>query len=204
MNGVERLYKDREEKGLAKLYKFDISKEEANFYNLRVILRGEPMMSISDGTFVKLYVNGELMMSDTDMEKRTNYDFIRNAYGDIMIAGLGIGLILDNLRDKIKSKEVKSITIYEKYQDVIDLISPKFSDLPIRFICEDILSYKPQKDEKYDTIYFDIWPTIDYERNLPQIKLLHNRWKSHKKNKDSWMNSWMKEFMQNQKRKDNN
>lgn len=204
MNGVERLYKDREEKGLAKLYKFNISKEEANFCNLRVILRGESMMRISDGTFVKLYVNGELMMSDTDMEKRTNYDFIRNAYGDIMIAGLGIGLILDNLRDKIKSKEVKSITIYEKYQDVIDLISPKFSDLPIRFICEDILSYKPQKDEKYDTIYFDIWPTIDYERNLPQIKLLHNRWKSHKKNKDSWMNSWMKEFMQNQKRKDNN
>lgn len=198
------MYKDREEKGLAKLYKFNISKEEANFYNLRVTLRGESMMSISDGTFVKLYVNGELMMSDTDMEKRTNYDFIRNAYGDIMIAGLGIGLILDNLRDKIKSKEVKSITIYEKYQDVIDLISPKFSDLPIRFICEDILSYKPQKDEKYDTIYFDIWPTIDYERNLPQIKLLHNRWKSHKKNKDSWMNSWMKEFMQNQKRKDNN
>lgn len=120
-----------------------------------------------------------------------------------MIAGLGIGLILDNLRDKIKSKEVTSITIYEKYQDVIDLVYPKFKDLPIKVIHEDILKYNPPKEEKYDTIYFDIWATIDYERNLPQIKMLHNRWKFHKKRKSSYMNSWMKEYMQAQRKKDN-
>lgn len=202
MVGVERLYKDKEEKGLAKLIKFEISKEEADLYNLRAIFNGESIMKVRQGTYVKLYVNGELMMSDTDMEKRTNIDFVNNAKGEVMIAGLGIGLIIHNLREKVKSKEVTSITVYEKYQDVIDLVSPYFKDFPITYKCEDILQYKPKKDEKYDTIYFDIWPSINYDNNLPEIRMLHNRWKSHKKSKDSWMNSWMKEFMQERRKKE--
>lgn len=154
---------------------------------------------ISAGDYVKLYVNGTLMMSDTPMEKRTNTDFIDNAHGDVMIAGLGIGLILHNLEEKVKTGEVTSITVYEKYQDVIDLVSPYYKHLPLTVKCADILEYKPPKDETYDTIYFDIWPTIDTD-NLKEIKLLHNRWKFRKR-KGGWMDSWVKKFLQNENRK---
>lgn len=202
MRGVSNLFPKDESLGCASIKKFEISASEAKFYNLRVAFREDPIMMVTPGSFVKLYVNNELMMSDTLMEKTTNRDFIYHAKGDVMIAGLGIGLILENLRAKIESKEVTSITIYEKFQDVIDLVAPKYSDLPVTYHCKDILTYSPPKEEKYDTIYFDIWPSIDYSYNLPQIRTLHNRWKFHKKTSDSYMNSWMKEFLQAQKRRD--
>ena len=152
-------------------------------------------MHMREGEYVKLIVNGELMMSDTYMERETNREFIRNAHGRVMIAGLGIGLILENLRDKVADGIVTSIVVYEKYQDVIDLVGNRYNDLPIEIRREDILEYKPQKGEMYDTIYFDIWPTISTD-NLKDISMLHQRWKAHKP-KDGWMDSWMRYYLRN-------
>jgi hypothetical protein len=202
MEGVEQLYNfDRKELEESIISKFEVSIDKAKSFNLRKLMSGNSISYIEPGRYIKLIVNGELMMSDTPFEQRTNMSFVCSAKGDVMIAGLGVGLILHNIEDKVYKGEVTSITIYEKYQSVIDLVSPQFSNLPITYVCEDILTYKPSSDEKYDTIYFDIWPTVDYEKNLLEIRMLHNRWKSHKKSKDSWMNSWMKEYMQNERRK---
>lgn len=206
MEGVYNIFslKENETKnlGIATLRSFSISNEESKFYNLRALFNGNGGFDcVTAGKYVKLSVNNILMMSDTDMEKRTNYEFISNAKGDVMIAGLGIGLILHNLEKKVKTGEVKSITVYEKYQDVIDLITPYYKHLPITVKCKDILNYLPPKEEIYDTIYFDIWPTID-TNNLKDIRILHNRWKFHKR-QDGWMDSWVKQKLQNMKRDEN-
>lgn len=206
MEGVYNIFslKENETKnlGIATLRSFSISNEESKVYNLRSLFNGNGGFDyVTAGQYVKLSVNNILMMSDTDMEKRTNYEFISNAKGDVMIAGLGIGLILHNLEKKVKTGEVKSITVYEKYQDVIDLITPYYKHLPITVKCEDILNYLPPKEEIYDTIYFDIWPTIDTD-NLKDIRILHNRWKFHKR-QDGWMDSWVKQKLQNMKREEN-
>lgn len=169
MEGVEQLYEfDRKELEESVIKKFEISESEARMFNLGNIMSGRPLSVVDPGKYIKLIVNGDLMMSDTKFEKITNCEFCAHACGDVMIAGLGIGLILHNIRDKVNTGEVTSITIYEKYQSVIDLVSPQFTDLPILYKCEDILTYKPNKNEKYDTIYFDIWPSIDYDKNLPE------------------------------------
>ena len=206
MEGVYNIFslKENETKklGIATLRSFSISNEECKFYNLQSLFNGNGGFDcVTAGQYVKLSVNNILMMSDTDMEKRTNYEFISNAKGDVMIAGLGIGLILHNLEKKVKTGEVKSITVYEKYQDVIDLITPYYKHLPITVKCEDILNYLPPKEEIYDTIYFDIWPTINTD-NLKDIRILHNRWKFHKR-QDGWMDSWVKQKLQNMKREEN-
>ena len=206
MEGVYNIFslKENETKklGIATLRSFSISNEESKFYNLKSLLNGNGGFDcVTAGQYVKLSVNNILMMSDTDMEKRTNYEFISNAKGDVMIAGLGIGLILHNLEKKVKTGEVKSITVYEKYQDVIDLITPYYKHLPITVKCEDILNYLPPKEEMYNTIYFDIWPTINTD-NLKDIRILHNRWKFHKR-QDGWMDSWVKQKLQNMKREEN-
>ena len=206
MEGVCNIFslKENETKnlGIATLRSFSISNEESKVYNLKSLFNGNGGFDcVTAGQYVKLSVNNILMMSDTDMEKRTNYEFISNAKGDVMIAGLGIGLILHNLEKKVKTGEVKSITVYEKYQDVIDLITPYYKHLPITVKCEDILNYLPPKEEIYDTIYFDIWPTID-TNNLKDIRILHNRWKFHKR-QDGWMDSWVKQKLQNMKREEN-
>lgn len=207
MIGVYDVFNDFSESkslGGAELRKFEVDQKASFGTQMRAILNSFAWEACSPGKYVKLYVDGELMMSDTDMEKDSNYEVVQKAHGDVMLAGLGIGLLLHNLRDKVQKGIVSSITVYEKSQDVINLVSPYYRDIPnLRIVCQDILTYKPRKDECYDCIYFDIWPTIDYECNLPEIRALHNRWKFHKKNKEAYMNSWMKEFMQDRKRKDN-
>lgn len=202
MNGVAKNFLPTEEVGVAKIKRFSINKEEARIANIRSIMNYDGgLMYVTEGDYVKLYVDGILMMSDTPMEKNTNYEFVENAHGDVMVAGLGIGLIIENLREKVNSGKVTSITVYEKYQDVIDLVYPKYKDLPLKVVCEDILEYKPTKAEKYDTIYFDIWPDICTD-NLEDIAKLHQRWKSHKR-KGGWMNSWMSEYLRNERRREN-
>lgn len=195
MEGVAQKYNKEENKGIARIERFNISKENSKKYNLLSTMNGEPyFMRIEDGNYVRLWVDGVLMMSDTHMERYTNQFFIDNAHGDVMIAGLGVGLILNALESKVQSGEVNSITVYEKYQDVIDLVLPKYKHLPIKVICQDILEYRPPKEETYDTIYFDIWPRIS-KRNLQQIKILHNRWKFRKR-ENGYMDSWMKSYIQ--------
>lgn len=199
MNGViDRINQDGNI-GVASLKVFSISEEESRLTCLRRLM-GNPFAYCKTGNYVKLIVNGNLMMSDTDMEKNSNIEFCKIANGDVMIAGLGIGLILHNIADKCKSGIVKSITIFEKYKDVIDLVSPYYKDLPIRYVEQDILEYKPRKGEMYDVIYFDIWPDINTD-NLNDIRLLHNRWKNHlnRNNPNCYMESWMKKFLQKRK-----
>ena len=55
------------------------------------------------------------IMSNTPMEEYTNREFVEKAHGDILIAGLGIGMIILPLQDK---EAVKSITIIEKNKDI--------------------------------------------------------------------------------------
>lgn len=202
MDGVIKHFdKPTETIGVATVSLFSVDEESARFANVRsMINREESFMRLSAGDYVRLVVNGELMMSDTDMEKRTNAEFIKNAKGRVMIAGLGIGLILENLREKIANGVVTSIVVYEKYQDVIDLVGHRYKDLPIEIRCEDIMEYRPKKDEVYDTIYFDIWPTISTD-NLDDMRKLHLRWKSHK-TKDAWMNSWLRDHLRRMKRRE--
>lgn len=191
------------ELGLARLSTFEFSNSSDPLFNLRAIREGG-LSYMDDGKYVRLSVDGVLMMTDTRMEKLTNVEFCKNANGKVLIAGLGIGLILQNIKNKVKDGTITEIVIIEKCQDVIDLVSPIYSDMPISYICADILEYKPCKEEIFDTIYFDIWAISDFEENLPQISMLHNRWKynKNKNNPKSWMNSWMKEIMQNDKRKE--
>jgi len=66
------------------LEKFEIGKN-----NLYAMLHGIPC-----GKYIRLRHGIEVVMSDTDMEKRTNARFVANAHGNVLIGGLGIGMIL--------------------------------------------------------------------------------------------------------------
>lgn len=207
MKGVYEIFNDFETSksvGYAELRKFEVDEKASNATLLRALLNGFRGEYCSPGKYVKLYVYGELVMSDTNMEKNSNWEVVDKARGDVLLVGLGVGLLLHNLRQKIQEGVVRSVTVYEKEQDVIDLVAPYYKDIPnLKIVCRDIMGYRPPKEEKYDTIYFDIWPTIDYDRNLPEIRTLHNRWKFHKRDRNAFMNSWMKEYMQYRRAQEN-
>lgn len=57
--------------------------------NYRAIYRDQ----IPVGTYVVLRQSGQVVMSNTPMEKRTNDEFVENAHGHVLIGGLGIGMV---------------------------------------------------------------------------------------------------------------
>ena len=75
------------------------------------------------------------------------------AHGDILISGLGIGLVLHELRT---NKEVKSVTCVESERDLIDLLSHHFPE--VVFVNEDPKKYmeKSQGEKKFDFVYIDL------------------------------------------------
>ena len=175
--------------GVASVEHFEVSEAESSFSSLR---RGD---YVPAGRYAKLKVNGCLMMSDTLMEHRTNWQVVDEARGNVLIAGLGLGMILHPILDK---KEVLSVTVIEKYIDVIALIAPTFDDEKLTIIHGDIYEWKPAKGTKYDVLYFDIWAEQSTDC-LKDMKTLHLRFRAHKA-KGGWMNSWRRDELRAQKR----
>ena len=137
---MPELLEERENNGW-KLEKFEI--KQGNF---RAMVDG-----IMPGTYIRLTHNGKCVMSDTDMEQRTNLRFCLKAHGDIVVGGLGIGMIIMAIQDK---PEVKSI------------------------ICADVFEWKPERGVKYDMAYMDIWNWINedvYKKEMQPLKRKYAR-----------------------------
>jgi spermidine synthase len=120
---------------------------------------------------------------------------LREARGDVLIAGLGIGMILVPILSK---PEVNRVLVIEKYQDVIDLVGSHVAHSKLTIECADILEYKPAKGSKWNTIYFDIWPDICTD-NLDEIATLKQRFKYHKA-VDGWMGAWVEGELRGRRR----
>ena len=170
---------------------YALKKFTIDYNNFRASLAGIPC-----GEYIALYGpdnNGcgtTLLMSNTPMEKRTNSNFVLKANGDVLIAGLGLGLIILPIQNK---PEVNSITVIEKSKEVIEMVS---SQLPlndkVKIINDDVFKYTPEC--KYDTIYLDIWPYVNedvYEEEMKPLKQKYRKYLvSKSKNPNRFLKCW--------------
>jgi len=104
-------------------------------------------------TYTILYKDGVGIMQDTTHEYQEHQWLWDNATGDVLIGGLGIGFVNQKLMD---NPNVTSITIVEKYQEVIDLVwqhCPK--DSTVTLIHADIETWNPT--QKFNVAWFDTW-----------------------------------------------
>ena len=185
------------ESGNVKLDHFTVSKADADRHQLSCMFNGE--LPVKPGTYARLWVDGQVMMSDTPMEQRDNSYVVYKAKGDVFIAGLGLGMIVAAMAEK---PEVTSITVVEKSDDVIKLVAPALTKQvgdKLTIIEDDIFDYKPERNRKWDTIYFDIWPTI-CSSNLDEMSTLHRRF-GRRKPTDGYMSSWNHDWVKAEDRK---
>jgi hypothetical protein len=77
-----------------------VGTDEVAVFNLKMAIHKEPEMILSPGRYVKLIVDGELMMTDAPYEARSNHDVLSRARGNVLIGGLGIGMKVKNDLDK--------------------------------------------------------------------------------------------------------
>jgi len=152
-----------------------IDKDGDRFYTRKPFIRKTPKVihEIVDGTLVEKTVEVEQAfghslwdikdesqpaMEDCLKERQACLDFVINAKGDILVFGLGIGLIIKAIEN---NPNVTSIRVIEKHDWVIEQIKAQVGFGPkVTIEKGDMFTYIPTR--KYKTIYIDIWaPSYD-------------------------------------------
>lgn len=187
---------DEGSSGNARIEHFDVNKHASEMTSFR---RGE---YVREGRYTRLIVDNVVMMSDTHMEKNSNWSIVHNAKGHVLIAGLGLGMITLPILAK---PEVETVTVVEMNPHVIRLVEPCLRKRPesakLTIVEADIFAWEPPKSMKWDTIYFDIWPFICTD-NLAEMTRLHKKFARRKTSKSAFMDSWMRQTLQSQNRAD--
>jgi hypothetical protein len=152
---------------------------------------------VPPGRYARLTIGGKLFMTDSLFEKFAALPFIDNARGDVLVTGLGLGMVVPPL---LATPELKSLTIIEKNPDVIDLVETPLRNFVekhwcasrrLTIECADAYLWDGG-DKKYDTIFHDIWPTVN-PANLMlfrRVEARYARWLS----PGGWQDCWSKEL----------
>jgi len=139
---------------------------------------------VNPGRYKKLTRCGQTIMSNTNAEINDFIIFYRMAKGDVLINGLGLGVCLKAI---LKKKEVVSVTVIEKSEEVIKLVSPHIIDKRVTIIHADAFKWKPPKGKRYNAVWHDIWDNICTD-NIPGMARLHRKYGK----KADWQGSWCK------------
>lgn len=171
---------------------FEVSKEDEKFGIMRSIFSSERGRYVTAGIYKRLTRNGEVIMSNTPDEIRDAYEFFSIAKGNILINGLGLGIVLKAILKKINDDgtfAVQKVIVVEKSKDVIQLVAPSFKDdVRVEIINDDAMTYQPPKGMRFDAIWHDIWDNICSD-NLKEMKFLHRKYGR----KTDWQGSWCRE-----------
>lgn len=166
-----------------KISNFTVSKEQEKQHNVSCLVRGLESFFIEAGDYTRLTKNGRVVMSNTKMEIDTNRIAYKEAKGRVLVAGLGMGMILDAI---ISKPEVDYVRVIEIDKNLIDNVGLLYKDNPkVEIIHADILNYKPVESEFYDFIWFDIWTDIS-ANNIIDMELLARNFDKHYQKVSFW------------------
>ena len=101
---------------------------------------------------------GNLTWMSADQSEVSGMDaHAKAAYGDVLIAGLGLG-IMPWLA--AKNPNVKTITVVEIQPEVIELIAPIIENKKANIVLGDVWEHIAASPDVYDFIDLDIWPDV--------------------------------------------
>ena len=147
------------------------------------------------GTYTCLQRGGTQFMSDLYDEWWTQREAVQQAIrrgGDILITGLGLGLVVEAIF-RSASDKINSVTIVEYSPDVIALVADhllKQFDGRVRIVNADAFHWRPRK--KYTVAWHDIWPdpygdVVDEE--MKRLEKRYSRW-------CDWQGFWPRTYLE--------
>lgn len=179
--------------------KMVVSEDDSKWDSIRGMFGGHGRF-VPSGTYTSLYRNKTLIMSDTPDEIRDHTRFMHRATGRILIAGLGLGMVMQGVARK---PDVTHVTVIEKSIDVINLVEAHYKAKDFGFkldiICHDIFDYKPARGVAFDYGWFDIWDDLCTD-NLNEMTTLARRFLRSVKDKGYWGKELLKDRRVHEKR----
>lgn len=169
--------------------RFTVSDEDAQREAMMASIRPQfGYRGVPAGTYTRLMCGDIVVMSDTPDEARGHWDARKFAKGNVLINGLGLGMILRMVAQK---PEVSHVTVVEKSPDVIALVADHYLKMfpgKITVVNADAYEYKPPKGVRYGAVWHDIWDYICGD-NLAGMGKLHRKYGC----RADWQGSWQKE-----------
>lgn len=169
-----------------------VREEEARDHNFELAHRATLAMGfMSEGIYYGLYQGKQLISSDFPYDlwgSRTN--FLKRAQGNVLINGLGLGILVNAC---LLKDSVEHVTVVEKYPEVINLIGHGYKNRfgrKVTLVQADALTWTAPKGAMFDCVYHDIWHVAE-----PAIK--EQQQKLHRKygKKCYWQDSWGKDVL---------
>jgi len=158
---------------------FRVTEEGAYAHNLKVVLSHKPLYHLIKAGAYKRLVHEDrgTIMSNTPMEVHTNLPFLNSAKGNVLINGLGLGMVLHVLVD---SPAVTKITVVEQELDVISLTAPHFRNAmlsgKLEIVHDNAFTFEPPPGAHYDVVWHDIWDAIS-DGNVSEMRTLRSKYK---------------------------
>jgi len=177
--------------GAISIEHFYVSKSESDLTHLRSVIKRDPDIYVPEGRYVRLYLGGTLIMSDTPMEMKSNMialqSIAEHGAETVIVGGLGIGMVTLGIASM---PSVKRVIVIEMNDDVIKLVGPAIQALSnkIEIVHADVFDWRPEKGTKFDYAYFDIWPYIteDNKKDFKKLRRVFGRYV-----KDRRIDCWM-------------
>lgn len=153
--------------------KFSVNKDEAKHYNAMSSFNFSTRGTfIQPGTYTRLMRKEKTIMSDTPSEVRDHLEMIGKAEGNVLVAGLGLGMVAQACLEK---DSVDKVTVIELSPDVINLVGShlynKHGSERLEIVQGDIFTWKWPRGVKYDAAWFDIWDDVCGDNALEMSKL---------------------------------
>jgi len=124
------------------------------------------------------------IMQDSEGEYREHQWLWDFATGDVLVGGLGIGMVNEFL---INAPNINSVTIIENSQDVIDLVWPHCAkDNRFTLIQADIETWIPPQNSQWDIMWFDTWTSANPLGLTEYEELMRNRYSNYCDNIGFW------------------
>ena len=170
--------------GIWEVKTITVTENDAKIARMRAIMSSQGGRGvIKPGQYKQLTRGGYIIMSNTPDECRDFAHFVYVARGSVLVNGLGLGVLLKVLLNRIGITE---ITVIEKSPDVIALVGDTYrKDSRVTIIEADAFTWQPPKENFYDFIYHDVWDDITSD-NLPEMAKLHRKYGKRCTYQESW------------------
>lgn len=180
-----------------KVSRVTVSKKDEEIDRLRAMCNPHrPFRFCPAGDYTKLSCNRMIVMSDTPDEIRDHMSMIEAAKDNILITGLGLGMVLQACLNK---DEVAHATVIEQPTDVISLVGKHYQQMfgdRLTIINADAMTWTPPKDIRYGAVWHDIWNEINGD-NIEEMRILRKRYQKI----SDWQGMWCYHLVKKENRK---